>query len=294
MQPLMIAGGNEGFQSGELEHFGRYAALTAGNGKHYSASLKKRVNQDGILVATIADCLLLAVADGITRSKDGQRASEHLLSGLSQMKLAGIAPADLDGFVAEEIARISSTIPRYSSTTLALAVIFKSDGGGTLKVYSIGDCCVKKADGETGLLERVSALGMIDFAPLQLNCHQDGDYTKSLINADVLGITVPLSYPDNTFNIKPGETILLTTDGIQLPPQFGNLINKNSPEQALHSILCEQFKPTRLGSLIDKVRKRPSYSNVESLLATDPRRRNLKDDIGLIVYRADKQTDGAT
>ena len=70
MQPLMIAGGNEGFQSGELEHIGRYAALTAGNGKHYSASLKKRVNQDGILVAMIADCLLLAVADGITRSKD--------------------------------------------------------------------------------------------------------------------------------------------------------------------------------------------------------------------------------
>lgn len=235
--------------------------MTAGsfNIDSFSFPGRNKPNQDALFAKRYGkDCLALGIADGMGGKPGGNFASKIALQTI-ETQLDNNPEISIDEIfsqVKKSLVTESISFPAYGemATTLSICLI----KGEEVIVGHVGDCRIYQLRGNgiaTRTTDQTEVQRLLDDGILPR--HMAKDYPRRNILLSVMNATLEYTLQTNTFRIKPGDNIVLMSDGA-----YSLLSKSEIRDLCAQSDTTEAFK----SSMLELIRSRPIKDDYSGLI----------------------------
>ncbi|OWQ35568.1 PP2C family serine/threonine-protein phosphatase [Pseudomonas sp. DrBHI1] len=229
------------------------------NIESFSFPGRNKPNQDALFAKRYGkDYLALGIADGMGGKPGGNFASKIALQSI-ETELDNnpeISIEELFSQVKKSLEIESISFPAYGemATTLSICLI----KGEEAWVGHVGDCRIYQLRGNgiaTRTTDQTEVQRLLDDGILPK--HMAKDYPRRNILLSVMNATLEYTLQKNTFTIRPGDNIVLMSDGAY------SLLSKSEIRD-----MCAQSKTTETfkSSMLDLIRSRPIKDDYSALI----------------------------
>ncbi|GAM12637.1 PP2C family protein-serine/threonine phosphatase [Mesobacillus selenatarsenatis] len=245
---------------------------------HTDIGIKKKTNQDGLLLKTArtpeGEIGLFVICDGMGGLSHGELASATVIRGMSdwfendlpEMLEAGIAESDIPGMLEKRIRELNNKIIDYGeasniklgTTITALLILHKQYyilQIGDSRAYSINDKLVKLTEDQT-LVERELQRGNITAEQARIDPRRN-------VLLQCVGATKDINVVINSGEVESGTMYMLCTDGFYHEIRDEEMLANLNPQHFTE----EKSMKKKLVELIELAKQRQETDNISILLA---------------------------
>lgn len=229
------------------------------NIESFSFPGRNKPNQDAVLAKLYGKgYLALGIADGMGGKPGGNFASKIALQTIEVEldKNPEISIEDIFSHVKKALVTESISFPAFGemATTLSICLI----KGDEVSVGHVGDCRIYQLRGNgiaTRTNDQTEVQRLLDDGILPK--HMAKDYPRRNILLSVMNATLEYTLQKNRFSIKPGDNIVLMSDGA-----YSLLSKSEIRDMYVQSDTTEAFK----SSMLELIRTRPIKDDYSALL----------------------------
>ncbi len=229
------------------------------NIESFSFPGRNKPNQDAVLAKLYGKgYLALGIADGMGGKPGGNFASKIALQAfeteLNKNPEASIE--DIFSNVKKALITESISFPAFGemATTLSICLIKKEE----VSIGHVGDCRIYQLRGNgiaTRTTDQTEVQRLLDDGILPK--HMAKDYPRRNILLSVMNATLEYTLQKNTFSVKPGDNIILMSDGA-----YSLLSKSEIRDMCVQSDTTTAFK----SSMLELIRTRPIKDDYSALI----------------------------